>query len=275
MKIITLVEDTCGNENCKHEHGLSIYIETKKHKLLVDTGATDAFFYNAKQLGVDLTSVDTVILSHGHYDHAGGIMAFAELNSHAAIYMQRTAANDYYHADRYIGIDKRIAELTNVRMLDGDYQIDDELFLFTNITGRKYFAKSNLLLSKRVNNEQVQDQFEHEQCLVITQGSERTLISGCAHNGILNILDRYRELFDQDPRMVISGFHMMKKGDYTQEEIDIICETAKKLCETDIVFYTGHCTGDRAMKLMEPYLKDKLVPIHSGMLLYDHNGNRI
>lgn len=265
MKIITLIEDTCGNPDCRHEHGLSLYIETKKHKLLVDTGATDAFLYNAKKLGVDLSSVDTVIVSHGHYDHAGGIMSFLQQNSHAVIYMQRTACDEYYHADRYIGIDKRIASLENVRLLDGDYQIDDELYLFTNITGRKYFAKSNLLLSKKVNGVQIQDQFEHEQCLVITEDGEHTLISGCAHNGILNILDKYRELFYQDPRIVISGFHMMKKGDYTQEEIDIICETAQKLQDTGIVFYTGHCTGERAIGLMAPYLKDRLVQIHSGM----------
>lgn len=264
MKIVILMEDTCGNPDCSYEHGLSIYIETKKHKLLVDTGATDAFIRNAEILGIDLKKVDTVILSHGHYDHAGGILSFHERNPNAEIYMQESACDDYYHNERYIGIDKRIAGLGCVRMLNGDFQIDDELFLFTNITGRKYFAKSNLLLSKRVNGKNIQDQFAHEQCLVITQKQENTLVCGCAHNGILNILDRYREMFSDPPKTVISGFHMMKKGEYEQEETKIICETAKLLSQMDTIFYTGHCTGNKAFALMKPYMKDHLIEIHTG-----------
>jgi len=259
------MEDTCGNPACSYEHGLSVYIETGKHKLLVDTGATDAFIRNAEKLEIDLTKVDTVILSHGHYDHAGGILAFHAQNPDAEIYMQRTACDDYYHGERYIGIDKRIAGLDCIRMLDGDFRIDEELFLFTHITGRKYFAKSNLLLSKRAGQKNIQDQFAHEQCLVITQDQEHTLISGCAHNGILNILDRYQELFSGQPKRVVSGFHMMKKGEYEKEEAMIICETARQLGRMDTVFYTGHCTGSRAFALMKPYMGDRLVEIHSGM----------
>lgn len=267
MKIAILMEDTCGNPACAYEHGLSVYVETEKHRLLVDTGKSDAFLSNADALGIGLAKVDTVILSHGHYDHAGGILAFYERNPHAVIYMQKSAGEDYYHGERYIGIDKRIGGLPSVRMLEGDYRIDDELFLFSNITGRKYFAKSNLLLSKRVNGKNIQDEFAHEQCLVITQGQEHTLISGCAHNGILNILSRYRELYQKDPAAVISGFHMMKKGDYTKEETELVLETARQLCGMDTVFYTGHCTGSKALALMAPVMGEKLVELHSGMVL--------
>lgn len=268
MKAVILIEDTCGNPACKYEHGLSVYVETKKHRLLMDTGASDAFLRNAKKLNIDLAKVDTVILSHGHYDHGGGILAFREQNPDAEIYMQRSACDDYYHNERYIGIDKRIASLAHVRMLDGDYRIDEELFLFAHITGRKYFAKSNLVLSKRIHGQDIQDEFAHEQCLVITQDGKNTLISGCAHNGILNILSRYREIFHESPQTVISGFHMMKKGAYSQEEADIICQTAKQLSNTDTLYYTGHCTGEKAFSLMAPYMKDKLIQIHSGMQLF-------
>lgn len=79
MKIVTLVENTAGNEKCIAEHGLSVYIETEKHKLLLDAGQTDAVVKNAEALGVDLSAVDTVILSHGHYDHSGGILPFSKL----------------------------------------------------------------------------------------------------------------------------------------------------------------------------------------------------
>lgn len=89
MKIVTLVENICGNDLCGCEHGLSLYVETEHHKLLLDTGASDLFFENAKKLDIDLCQVDTVILSHGHYDHGGGILKFVEINPHATIYMQK------------------------------------------------------------------------------------------------------------------------------------------------------------------------------------------
>lgn len=98
MKIISLMEDTPGCSGCLHEHGLSFYIETKKHRLLSDTGATGAFLDNAGRLGVDLKEVDTVILSHGHYDHTGGMLAFAEKNPSARIYLHTLADGAYYKA---------------------------------------------------------------------------------------------------------------------------------------------------------------------------------
>lgn len=116
VKIITLMENTQGEEGCAFEHGLSLYIETEKHKILADTGATGAFAENAEKLGVDLSSVDMVVLSHGHYDHSGGILTFTEKNRHARIYMQQKATGDFYHGERYIGIDRRIPDLPQVEM---------------------------------------------------------------------------------------------------------------------------------------------------------------
>ena len=69
MRIVTLIENTPGAPGCAHEHGLSLYVETGRHTLLLDTGATGAFAANAAVLGLDLGRVDTIVLSHGHYDH--------------------------------------------------------------------------------------------------------------------------------------------------------------------------------------------------------------
>ena len=71
MRLVTLVEDTTAG-SLPAEHGLSIYVETEKHKLLFDVGTTDLFIRNAQALGIDLTQVDTVVISHGHDDHGGG-----------------------------------------------------------------------------------------------------------------------------------------------------------------------------------------------------------
>lgn len=264
MKIVTLIENTKGAECPCFEHGLSFYIETEKHKLLADTGQTSGFMSNAETLGIDLGSVDTVVLSHGHYDHSGGIMPFAAINPSALIYMQRTAAGHFYHDERYIGIDRDIISLPQVRFLDGDHTIDDELSIFSGITGRRCWAKSNLALSVHKDGEALQDDFCHEQCLVITDGDRRVLISGCTHNGILNVLDRYKEIYGSMPDIAISGFHMMKKTEYTDEELDIIRETAHELSKTDTVFYTGHCTGERAFVIMKDIMGEQLQKLYSG-----------
>lgn len=273
MKIINLIENTPGIPNCGYEHGLSFYIETKNHKLLLDSGATDLFLHNAKILDIDLTKVDTMILSHGHYDHGGGIPAFLRINPDAHIYMKDSCREDYYHLKsdgvKYIGIDKSILEQKQCIQVHGDLEIDDELFLFTDITPRRYPAKGNLVLKKRVSGEYIQDTFCHEQSLVITQEGQRILLSGCAHSGILNILDRYIEIFHSEPDMVISGFHMMQEEPYSKEEVENIRQIACYLAKMNTIFYTGHCTGMAAFDIMKEIMGDKLRLIHSGETILD------
>ena len=267
-KIINLIENTEGKNQCLYEHGLSFYIETEKHKILVDTGASDAFLWNAKKLGVDIKEIDTVILSHGHYDHAGGILAFARENPSATIYMQDTAGREYYHKndtmEKYIGIDPRIMELPQVVKLCKNYRIDEELSLFSGVTGRKLWPLGNKELMIKKEGSFEQDEFAHEQYLVVETKNRKILISGCAHNGILNILEEYKKLYGTEPDIVISGFHMQKKNGYTEEDIENIQQIAKELKQRNTIFYTGHCTGELPFALMKNYMKDQLVYIHSG-----------
>ncbi len=281
MKIITLIENTAKNDSIRAEHGLSLYIETNGHTLLSDCGCTDAFIENATTLGIDLHKVDSVFLSHGHYDHSGGILPFAAINSDAAVYMQEKALLPYYHKtdseERYIGIDPAIGKLSQLRILDGDTVVDEELALFTNVTGRKLWPKGNLELKRKVSEDFVQDEFDHEQYLVITETREdsetgktnvkKVLISGCAHNGILNILEHYHSLYDAYPNAVISGFHMKKKAGYTDEDIATIKETAEKLGKLPTKFYTGHCTGEEPFALMKDIMSEQLEYIYSGSMV--------
>ena len=265
MRIITLVENTCGHESCIAEHGLSLYIETEKHKLLLDTGQTDAVVKNAEVLGIDLSAVDTVILSHGHYDHSGGILPLSKKNQTAQIIMQRKAAEPHYNGERYIGIDQAILDLPNIRLIDGDLRLDDELFLFSGITGRRCYPQGNRKLSRMVNGAKAPDVFAHEQCLVISENGKQWLLSGCAHNGILNILDRYKEMFGDAPDYVITGFHMMKKdGEHTEEEKAVIMQTAQELAKMKTVFFSGHCTGIPAFEMMKEIMGGRLIALHSG-----------
>ena len=117
---------------------------------------------------------------------------------------------------------------------------------------------------KKTEEDMVQDDFSHEQCLVIHEGTKSVLLSGCAHHGILNILDRYRELYGGDPDVVISGFHMMKRHGYSDADITMIIDTALELRKLRTVFYTGHCTGVEPYNAMKKLMGDKLHYVHSG-----------
>lgn len=268
MRIVNLVEDTKGNELCEFEHGLSFYVETENHKLLVDTGATNMFLRNAKKLGIDLSKVDTVILSHGHYDHSGGIMPFSEINSSAKIYMRENVDGEYYNLkdnkEKYIGIDKDIIKLPQCVFVAEDIKIDDELYIFTGIEGNRYPAKGNLMLKEKKEDSYIQDTFSHEQYLVISYESKKILISGCAHKGIVNILDRYYEIYKNYPDIVISGFHMIQKDTYTDDDVARIKNTAVELLKTGAKFYSGHCTGQEAFDIMKEIMGNMLIQIHSG-----------
>ena len=273
MKIINLIENTEGKSGCIFAHGLSFYVETAHHKLLMDLGPSADTLKNAETLGINLGAVDTVILSHGHYDHSGGIIPFSEINNTAAIYMQSLASGEYFaddgeHAEgeryRYIGIDKAIASLPQVKPVNGDHVIDDELELFTikKRTHELPFTNKRLLI--KTPDGFVRDDFAHEHFLVIRCEGKSVLISGCAHNGILSIMDAYTEKYGSAPDAVISGFHLMKKTPYREDQLEEIRSIADELRKYPTLFYTCHCTGETAFDEMKKILGEKLVYVHSG-----------
>ena len=91
MKVVTLMENTTCCDELFCEHGLSLYIETEGHRILFDAGQSAAFADNAEKLGVDLREVDFAVLSHGHYDHGGGLGRFLEIHKTAPVYVSRYA----------------------------------------------------------------------------------------------------------------------------------------------------------------------------------------
>ena len=91
MKFTFLSDNKTENANCTAEWGLSILIESSGNKVLFDVGASSIFAENAKSLGVDLSDVEAVAISHGHYDHTEGMESFCEINKLALIYMHKEA----------------------------------------------------------------------------------------------------------------------------------------------------------------------------------------
>ena len=272
MRIVNLIENTEGAAGCAYSHGLSFYVETGKHKLLLDLGPSEATLQNAQTLGIDLSAVDTVVLSHGHYDHSGGIIPFTHVNDKALIYMQKSATADFFADDgedaeprfRYIGIDKSIASLKQVRFIDGDTGIDDELEIFVIRDRSRKLPFTNKRLLVRKGDEYRQDDFCHEHFLVIHNEGKTVLMSGCAHNGIPGILDAYRKKYEKMPDLVVSGFHLMKKTDYSDSELDEIEAIAKELKGYPTKFVTCHCTGTAAFDVMKSIMGDSLEYVHSG-----------
>lgn len=272
MRIVNLIENTAGAEGCVYEHGLSFYIETGKHRILVDTGASGGFSANAEKLGIDLRQVDMVVISHGHYDHTGGLLPFVEQNPQARIWMQRLAGEQYYHKnetmERYIGIDPQILALPQIQWVDGDQEIDRGISLFGQVGGRRLWPEGNGELKRKTGEGFVQDTFLHEQYLVLEEEGKHVLLSGCAHNGILNILDRYREIHGDEPDIVISGFHMSRRSAYGEGDLALIRETGEELRKWNTQFYTGHCTGELPFQILREVMGNQVVYVHSGQEIW-------
>lgn len=246
MRITALVENTSKCE-LKAKHGLSLYIETRRHKILFDLGPDRTLFDNAKKRNIDLTEIDTVILSHGHIDHGGALRDFLKMNAKAKVYVQRKAFEPHYSKTLFlkfpVGIDKTLEAHPQVVLLDGDDKIDDELFLFTMNEIQKCHSPVNDVLYDKHGK----DDFSHEQNLLITE-NQSALILGCGHAGIVNIMNRAKS---GQPNVCVGGFHLYnpvtKKG-VPNALLDEIAEALTKYENTR--FYTCHCTGEKAFQYL-------------------------
>ena len=151
-----------------------------------------------------------------------------------------------------------------MRFISGDTVIDDELELFTIQKRSHELPFTNKRLLVRKGNEYIRDDFRHEHYLVIRQDGKSVLMSGCAHNGILSIMDAYVEKYGKAPDAVISGFHLMKKTPYREEEIREIEDIARELNKYPTRFFTCHCTGVDAFDIMKTIMGERLSYVHSG-----------
>ncbi|MFI3277513.1 MAG: MBL fold metallo-hydrolase [Rikenellaceae bacterium] len=254
VKIISLVENTsqCG---CATAHGLSLYIETSHHRLLFDVGGDETFIKNAELLGVDLSMVDAVIISHGHRDHGGALSMFLALNTKAKVYIQRQAfAPHFSHRPTGIGdigLDVSLKTHERVVLLDGDADIDDELILFKVSDNSECCSGAN----KTLYEGSEPDTFKHEQNLII-KGEVPILVMGCGHNGVVNIMNRAREF---SPKVCIGGFHLTNPSARKDEPLELIDRIIDKLRGfSHVEFYTCHCTGANVYN----YMSTKMDNIH-------------
>lgn len=243
MKITALTENTSQN-GLPAEHGLSLFLQTERHTILFDTGQSDLFARNAQALGVDLRAVDIAVLSHGHYDHGGGLKTFLALNDHAPVYLHRLAFEPHYNGDKAIGLDTALQKSDRLRFTEGVTKLDEGLTLFDANDLTPIVPVDPCGLDKLHHGVRQPDDFRHEQYLLIEENGTRVLISGCSHKGVLNLAHWFR------PDHLIGGFHLHK-----HPLDDALTRCARQLDAYGTTYYTCHCTGTAQYAFMKPTMR--------------------
>ncbi len=243
MKITALIENI-SHSGMPTEHGLSLYIETENANILFDMGQTDLFYDNAKLLGIDLAKVDFAVLSHGHYDHGGGLAKFLEINKKSPVYLSEYAFEPHYNgSEKYIGLDVSIEGNKRLIAVSDSMKITENATVFSC----KENGNDNDLGSFGLNMIQggvmMPDDFRHEQYLLIEENGKIILFSGCSHKSVLDIEKRFK------PDIFIGGFHFSKI-----ESEDELSSHAEFLDRFDTDYYTCHCTGVQQFECMKKHM---------------------
>ena len=268
MKTKVLVENTSISKEYQNRHGLCLYIETKNHKILFDLGPDKLFLQNARKLQVDIADIDTVVISHGHSDHGGALQTFLSHNQKATIYVHKNAFEPHYTKlmffKIYVGLEKALDNNNRFVFVDGEYRIDDELLIFSDVQGKKLLPQGNNALLMKKNGRFVQDDFSHEHHLMIFENGVSTLLAGCSHNGIINILEKALSYVNPIDN-VVAGFHLFNPVTKRMEKPELITQVAGELKKYNAKYFTCHCTGQKAYQILKDSLGGQLRYLSTGI----------
>lgn len=271
MKAVVLIDNRRVDWSFAKEHGLSMYVEYAGKKCLVDVGLSDGFLANAELLGIDIADVDYLFLTHGHADHVGGLPFFLQKNKKAKVYVAENALTQKYFSTRRGLKDispnfKSDLLYTRMHYVCADMEVEAGIHLVFNKEHNYAMPYGNLFLHQQIEGCLVTDDFAHE--LIVTFGQDQLLVCcGCAHNGLLNMLQSVRNTLHSEIRWVIGGFHLLDVDDMSQyeskEEIAAVGQELKTQYP-NTHFYTGHCTGDEPFLNLKSILGDKLEQFYAG-----------
>jgi len=254
VSVTVLVENSAQGHGLLAEHGLAFWIEIGPRRILFDAGQTDIVSHNAALLDIDLSSMDAMVLSHGHYDHTGGLPAIARSNTRreqgVVAYAHPRAMEDKYarNADgtgRYIGMaaDSKTALHTSfgLRKTEAPIEVDEGLMVTGPIprvtdfedTGGPFFTDAECLQP---------DDLTDDQAAFLETSAGTVVILGCAHAGIVNTLRYIAQLTPNRPiHTVMGGTHLVTANERR------MTKTVEALRAIDIQrLFPLHCTGFQA-----------------------------
>ena len=259
MQVTVLLENTSRDPRLKSAHGLSLWIEAAGKKLLFDFGPGAQFAENAKILGLSLGQIEFGVLSHGHYDHGGGLDVFFRRCPSAPLYLRPQAFRKHQNQDRKdIGLDAELQTRPQLRYTREDEEIAPGLRLISMPPGQELIAPDNT----RLLQDGQPDAFDHEQSLLVEEEGKLVLIGGCAHRGIVNYLEQTRRAAGRYPDAAISGFHLASPGGEPQEAQ--VRALARRLLELPTRYYTCHCTGLTGWNLLRELMGDRISYLGTG-----------
>ena len=270
MQVTALIEDIKpDNSDLYSEKGLSIHIQRDDDSILFDTGITGNFVDNAHKLGVDLTEVDVTAISHGHFDHGGGLGRFMELNQSSPAYLRPKADEKHYFKafhflKKDIGMDRQLfTDYTDrIHLVDQFTEIIPDTYLLTDIPLKYPTPAGGKYLYAEKRDQLVPDDFSHEQMMVIHEGDGMVIFSGCSHHGVLNMVEAALDQFPNTHiKALFGGFHFIGLPffNHTAESKENIESIGSKLAEYPIErVYTGHCTGRKGYPLLKNVMGDSV-----------------
>ena len=266
IRITILCENTVGNSlSALGEHGFAAFIETKSGNYLFDTGQGHSILHNAKFLKKDLTSIESIFLSHGHYDHTGGILKVLRLkdnlsiNAHPFVFSRKYALlkTNGRETKRYIGmkfkkeyLEKQGAEFVFNSSFS---EVGEGIYLTGEVPRTTDFEKGDKRLLVEENGSLVPDPLLDDQSLILKTKKGLVIILGCAHSGLINTLQHIVSNFkDEKIHTIIGGTHL---GFLKEEQLD---KTISHLKRYDFKSLgASHCTGLKAAARLFQEFKEK------------------
>lgn len=271
LQISTLIENMPDDESkLLAEHGLSLHIEFDGRKILFDTGQTGDFAKNAKDLGIDLMDLDDIIISHGHYDHSGGVMTLlSKIEKPFPFYVgEGFFAPKYKHLSdgtyRYNGnpFTKQDlpADKVELRMVTEDVTyVTEKILLFRNFPAVSGFEHKNVKFVLPEGGSYRVDAFDEEIALGLRTSKGLVLIVGCSHVGICNILQAVTTRVEEPIYAVLGGTHLMEADQVRLEKTMEVFRRFGVQCVA-----VSHCTGEQGIALAKEEFGEKFILNNTG-----------